>query len=345
MKQRFFIGSSIGAMFTLLPALLCAAILFSCSKGEEPEWEIMDNNAVEFMVLADNINSTKVTDSEFEDDDIINVFGVPVHDNGNISYSSPYLGTYTSGPLSFPYSSVNKTGDVVEKVYISDYYWPVFDQCDYQSLRFYAYYAYNTGTGSNTTGPAIITSETGAPSFKYLTDIIGCASKEDFLIAQQEATQNDVVLNFKRPLSKVTFKVSYEDFIGTTGLDLNMPVISSGTFNYHSVAANENGSGWTLGTEMQDFKLKYSDFISGSGATELIATCYLIPQEIKTFSVVWNYHKEARVEGFLDLMAGKAYTVTINVSRDHVIRVESEFQTSSGTIKNSWKTVTNTNNI
>lgn len=346
--------------YRYLVLLVAATIaLASCTKDEPSNdpWQEMSDTKISLNVVGEGVAETKLTDTGFEANDNINVFGMLVNDNGSTKFDVPYIGTYsgTSGtPLTFTYSSVTTDSEVREgeKVYASNYYWPKFDHCDYQSIWFYGYYAVNDTDGGKTTGPVLVTSTTGAPSFTYNTNVGACANVEDFLVAQTVADKNDVILNFKRPLAKVTFKVTYEDFIGTLGVDLNMPIISQRSFKYNDAAASEDGTGWTTsGNPDTHLKLKYTEQINGNrtGAV-LLATCYLIPQEIKKFSIIWNYHKEAKdysakseSTGFLNLEAGKSYTVTLNIQKDHVIRVVTAVEGSTEVQK--WITITNENTI
>lgn len=345
--------------FGCLLAVACAAFLISCTKddpGSDP-WQVMSDTPVEF-----NINSsaavpgTKVTDSGFEGTDFINVFGMLVNDNGSTKFDVPYIGTYTGNsgtPLSFSYSSVTTPSTVRpgNDVYASSYYWPKFEQCDYQSLWFYAYYGVNDTDNEAVTGPVLVTSVDGAPHFTYRTNVGKGAPKEDFLIAQQIAVENDVILNFKRPLAKVTVVVTYSDFIGTLGVDFNMPVASTGTFNYNASEEKEDGACWSdVPAADAHLKLKNSVQINGDSESEyVVGTSYLIPQVIKKFSVLWNYHKEAKdysteAEGFLNLQAGKSYTVKLSITKDHVIRVVTG-EDSQGNEIQEWITITNENTI
>ena len=69
-------------------------------------------------------------------------------------------------------------------------------------------------------------------------------------------------------------------------------------------------------------------------------TCYLIPQEIKELIIKYNHHKEkVTLATPINLQAGREYIVTLAISKDLVIEVE----TSEG--QDKWYTVTNTNDL
>lgn len=344
-------------IYTLIATI--TSICISCSK--EPvnrnPWEVMSDTDIQLKVTNTSVKETKLTDNGFESDDVINIYAYLVPDNSTTpAYDMIYIGN-SSSPLSFEYSQVTADSEVTEdkKVYISDYYWPKFDHCAYQSLHFFGFYTINTVkesvNGIAITGPVVYVTSTAAPKFKYTTNTANNASIEDFLVAQQQASENDVILEFQRPLAKVEWLVEYSDFIGTNGFELNFPIIANGEFNYKSGNV-EDGKGWTLGSSKEDLQLKWDGQVNGNSTDEIsLGTMYLIPQQLEKFSIVWNYHKEARnisENDTFDLNAGYSYKFTLKIQPDHVIWVGAKVTDSNGNIikdKEQWITIENTNTI
>lgn len=334
----------------MLFALLC----LSCSKEpvNNSPWEVISDTDIQFGIFDTAPKQSKVTPDGFESTDKINVYGYLVPDNSNVpAYDMLYVGNATN-PLSFTYSQVTTNSEVTSggKVYESAYYWPKFEQCAYQSIHFFGFYAYNTGSGSSITGPVANLSTEAAPSFSYTSNIAGNAAEEDFLVAQQSATENDVNMEFVHPLAKVEWKITYTDFIGTNGIELNFPVIGKGNFTY-AAGGTEDGKGWsTANTTDSNIRLKWNGVVSGNSTEELsLGTTYLIPQQLGKFSVIYNYHKEARdisTNEDFNLEAGCSYTFTLKIQKDHVIILKSEITDSQGNKKNNqWITITNNNTI
>lgn len=322
MKRRLYI--------LLLPLLVFASAV-SCSKQE------MDTaSSIGFGVDTDGNIPTKVTDTSFEGPDIINVLGFlvedaePGNDEGRVNYGMPYIGAYSSStvrPLSFSYSDVTATGYEGGKVYASGYYWPKFDNCEYEALHFHAYYAYNTTSDGITTGPVIQYRSDAAPVFEYNMDIKGQAAKEDFLVASQTASENDVELKFRHTLAKVVLEVKLYDWIGAYDMKW--------MFDDFVVGATWDctHSAWI------DSDKTISPFSVTSTAN--VVSFYAIPQTVEEFAVVWNYHKEKiTLPTSLTLAAGFANKITLSISRDKVIGVVIEPGKPQ-----QWDTVENTNNL
>lgn len=342
----------------LLMAITLGSFAFavSCSK-ENTEWQEMSDTSIELGIANIAALDTKVTDDGFESTDNITVYGYLVKDNNKldneenaVQYNSPYVHN-----LTFQYSECkeDKDSDGVED-YISNYYWPKFEYCDYESIWFYAYYGVNTGSGENTTGPTFIPPKDNAtpPYFKYTSDVANKCATEDFLIAQQNAKENNVDLKFKRPLAKVVWKVKNADWIGAKGIDIFLKVYNSATFNYKLKSGyttfntyEDEGTGWSekagesLITIHNDGQ--YNGDATANTEAIVVGTCYIIPKDITEFAIVYNYHKE-KVDlssAPIKLTPGTQYTITIVISKDKVIRIE----TSDG--KKEWYTIINENTI
>ena len=311
----------------LLPALCFVAILFSCVK-ENNDLELTTQTPVAFSVDTRDAESTKLTDTNFESKDVINVLGYLVHDNGTTKYDMLYVGELansTVSPLSFNYNTS----------FVSEYYWPKFDNNDYQGLHFLGYF-----------GNATMVANSGSvPYFTYKTDTDNSAKTEDFLVCQTIADKNPVEMLFVRPVSKVIWKIKNLDYIGAYVGNLQFEnIISGGTFNY-STGTEEDGKGWST-PEYGNLTINYQVQINGNmGSADAgveIGVSYLIPQAISSFALVYNYHKELvnLPEGdYIELESGAEYTVTLVVSGNKVIRLE----TSDGT--KQWNTVIDNNDL
>lgn len=320
----------------LLAAAFMAAAVCCTKVSAEGESDAL----IEFDVTA-----TKVADTEFEPEDIINVLGFLVHDDtSEKEFGMSYMGRYASDgivPLSFSYSAVNVEGIGTGKVYPSGYYWPKFDSCEYQSLYFYAYYAYNeTSSGGQTTGPTVRHNTGAAPSFDYVMNVEGEAKKEDFLVTEAEASAGVVGLDFVRPLAKVVWKVCLEDWKGSFNIDLLFEDLLSECS--YSMELNDWVASATSVTS--DMTVTYGGeggVVPGNSDTPMeVASFYLIPQKIDKFAVVYNYHKEAvSLETPLEFIAGKRHTITVTISKDKVVRID----TDGG--EKVWDAAENTNEI
>lgn len=324
--------------FFVLAVVLCC----SCSKNEP----VQEDVAIDFGAVVPSIAPVTRLQPDanvFETSDKMGVYGYLVH-NGTYGtadvtdYSSPYI---NNGEI--VYCGEQDSRSLWH--FNPARYWP---NMGYKAIKFYAYWPY-PAPGADSPGITLVEHRGNYPYFNYKSDVAGGAKNEDFLVAQASGWREIVDLKFKRPLAKVTVEVTYEDFIGTMGVDFNMPVISSGRFDYDASGA-EDGDGWNLeGASTEHLKLKYTGVINGDskGTYAVVGTSYLIPQVIEKFSVIWNYHKEAKysseVSGVLVLEAGKSYTIKLDIQKDHVIRVVTEVE--GGTEVQKWFTITNENEI
>lgn len=313
----------------LIYALPVALALMSSCSGNKLEPEDM----VRFGVTVRNDVPTKVTDDDFEASDVLSVLGFLVKDGGEVDYSMPYVGVYSPvavTPLSFAYSEVTAEGEVPGgKVYPSGYYWPKFDQCDYEALFFYGFYAYNSQDGDETTGPVIQYNADSCPTVRYVTDVTGQAPREDFLFARQSASANDVPLTFEHPLAKVTLVVVLRDWIGAYDIDWMFDDFAIADV-YDCLTGSWVASDQTL--ERASMSIR---------TTENEVSFFAIPQTIEKFAVVWNYHKEMiTLDTPLKLESGNRYTVTLSISANKVVGVQTN--TSGG---QQWDTVENNNNL
>lgn len=334
------------ACWRVLPFLVAILLLCSSCTKDEPVYEDVAIGFGARMSGNAEQQETKLQPdaTAFDTSDKMGVYGYLVHNgtygaDGVVAYSAPYI---SNGVIEYDTAESQSAGKSLWH-FNPTRYWP---NMGYKAMNFYAYWPYVASSPAvGSPGLSVIEQTNSYPYFSYQTDVAGGASKEDFLVAQASGWRKIVDIEFKRPLAKVTFLVKYEDFIGTLGVDLNIPLVSSGTFNYNVDVDKEDGKGWTIGTTADaDLKLKYSEQINGSGSGTLkIATCYLIPQPINTFSIIWNYHKEAKADGFLNLEAGKSYTVTLSIQKDHVIRVSTGLENNKEVQK--WITITNENEI
>ena len=313
--------------------LMMAFAATSCSK------EDLADAMVEFGVVAEDL-STKVLNTDtsvsFESNDVINVLGFLVKDGGETAYDMPYIGRYNSGsisPLSFTYSSVTADGEVGDgKVYQSGYYWPKFDQSGYESIHFYGYYALQQSENDITYGPFIQYNSGAAPSFIYKADDkdylqVDWRIREDFLVADITASENDVELHFKHPLAQVVLEVKLFDWVGA--LDINW------MFPDFVVQDEYDCSTWQWKGINQMKTLREVATVDNS------VTFFAIPQTITEFAVVWNYHKElVTLESPLELKPGERHKITLSIGADKVIGV-----LTSTNDAQKWETVENNNNL
>ena len=315
--------------------LMMAFAALACSKESPAEVDAM----VEFGVVAEDL-STKVLNTDtsvsFEGDDVINVLGFLVEDEGDTDYNMPYIGKYTSGnisPLSFKYSEVTADGEVGDrKVYPSGYYWPKFNQSGYESLHFYGYYALQQSENDITYGPFIQYNTDAAPSFIYKADDVDYVAsnqfiREDFLVADMTASANDVELQFKHPLAQVVLEVKLIDWIGA--LDINW------MFPDYVIQDEYDCGTWQWKGTSQVKTLREV------ATTENVVKFFAIPQKITEFAVVWNYHKElVTLPTALELKAGERHKITLTISINKVIGV-----VTSTNEAQKWDTVENNNNL
>ena len=328
----------------LLPVLGSVMLLCcSCSKNET----VQEDVAIGFAAsLPESSFQTRLaTDAtSFESTDKIGVYGYFVHDgthgaDGAVGYSAPYIDNN---------QIVHYSGSVWNLDPVR--YWP---DKGYAAMRFYAYWPYITKVNTeNAAGLSLFADGNTVPYFKYVSDIKNKAPKEDFLIAQNSGWRNEYVpLNFKRPLAKVVWRIKNKDWIGTNGVDLQFDVYDKASFRYSEEALSQNadveddGNGWfDYNATKKTFTHSHDALVAGS-ATDSAAgvemfTCYLIPQEIKELIIKYNYHKEkVTLATPINLQAGHEYIVTLAISKDLVIEVE----TSEG--QDKWYTVTNSNDL
>lgn len=373
--------------YRYLVLLVAATIaLASCTKDEPSSdpWQEVSDTKISLNVVGGESYGTKLTNTEndgtfttaFDKGDNLGILGYLVSDNqatgtskeGSVSYATPYIDDWK---LVYDGNTAN--------VYDSPYYWPKFDHCDYESIWFYSYYAYN-GHGE---GPTLVKPQGAKPYFTYTTDIEGQAAVEDFLVAQTNASKNNVPLNFKHPLSKVEWYVKNLDFIGTKGVDLSFPIIPTGTFNYKSKTNDESGlieetgNEWTLGAGTSIITMKLDNEVLVPGITQSaydaifsgekpdyssveavkVDECYLIPQTLEGIALVYNYHTEpdqVYTNETLELkdievalQAGYVHKVTLIINRHQVIRVGvlTIDANNKATVSEQWYTITNTNTI
>ena len=328
----------------LLPVSALAVLLCcSCSKNETVQEDVrIGFNA---RLPESSFETRLATDATtFEDTDEIGVYGYLVHDgthgaDGTVGYSVPYIDNNKIKHYANTLWHLNPVR-----------YWP---DMGYKAMRFYAYWPYikNVNT-TNTTGLSMFADGNSAPYFKYVSDIKNKAPKEDFLIAQNSGWGNEYVpLNFKRPLAKVVWRIKNKDWIGTNGVDLQFDVYDMASFRYSEEALSQNadveddGNGWfDYNATKKTFTHSHDALVAGnakdSTAGVEMFTCYLIPQEIKELIIKYNYHKEkVTLATPINLQAGHEYIVTLAISKDLVIEVE----TSEG--QDKWYTVTNTNDL
>lgn len=337
----------------IVSVALCMFV--SCSKNA-------DIGSAEDMTIgftaSDSRANTKLTDSGFDGGDKMGVFGYLVHNgtngtNATINYAAPYINN-----LEISYTSASTYAS-----YSPAYYWP---NMGYATMNFCSYYPYRTANASQSSGPQVITSANGKPYFIYKTDVASMAATEDFLVAQASCWQEVVKFGFKRPLAKVEWKVKNLDFIGFKGLDISFNIIQQARFDYFS-GIEEDGKGWSgfaqqntpfvldndvqvngLTTEEYNKLWTNGELDASSVVAVLVDECYLIPQKISAFNVIYNYHTEnvisAGTTPLLDLQPGYKYVVTLVISRDKVIRVETSSEAPDGS-KKEWITITNVNDI
>lgn len=320
-------GIMIMPVYVMIMILVC-----SCSKSET----VQEDMAIGFgAYLPGNMPQTKLAAdaTSFETTDQMGVYGYLVKD-GDVLYSPAYISNC---------ALKHETGNIWD--FDPDKYWP---NIGYEAMNFYAYWPYSSSNpASGTPGLSVIGRDNTYPYFTYKSDIAGGAKNENFLVGQHSCWRETVDMEFKRPLAKVIIVVTYEDFIGTLGVDFTMPVISSGRFDYDP-SGTEDGDGWDLtGATTENLNFKRTKQINGDSSSEYtLGTCYLIPQDIWKFSIKWNYHKEsvikdssAEAEGVFKLVAGGSHTLKIHITKDNVIEVE----TSEG--KDQWYTVRNENDL
>lgn len=341
--------------FWVVILLLCS----SCTKDEPVYEDVAIGFGARMSGNAEQQGTKLLPDATvFEKEvDMMGVYGYLVHNgtygtDDDVAYSAPYI---SNGVIEYDAAESQSTGKDLWH-FNPARYWP---NMGYEAMNFYAYWPYVASSPAAGSPDLTVNEQEGSyPYFSYKTDVAGGASKEDFLVAQASGWREIVDLDFKRPLAKVVWKVKYNDFIGTNGIDLNIPVISKASFKYNDTGA-EDGKGWVYdkghdsNTDISDLDhlmLSYKSFIAGNYTDPVtVATCYLIPQQIKTFSVVYNYHKEARdissVEDF-NLQAGYSYEFTLSIQKEHVIRIESQITDKKGNnYTNQWITIENNNNI
>lgn len=347
------------ACWRVLPFWVAILLLCSSCTKDEPVYEDVAIGFGARMSGNAEQQGTKLQPdaTAFDTSDKMGVYGYLVHngtygEDGVVAYSAPYI---SNGVIEYDTAESQSAGKSLWH-FNPARYWP---NMGYKAMNFYAYWPYVASSPAvGSPGLSVIEQTNSYPYFSYQTDVAGGASKEDFLVAQASGWRKIVDIEFKRPLAKVVWKVKYNDFIGTNGIDLNIPVISKASFKYKDTGA-EDGKGWVYDmgqnsdTEingLDQLKLRYGDFIAGNADDVLtVATCYLIPQQLKTFSVVYNYHKEARdissVKDF-NLQAGYSYEFTLSIQKEHVIRIESQITDKEGNnYTNQWITIENNNNI
>ncbi len=328
----------------LVPALILALFVSSCSKNKIGEEEV----AIGFFATLPNTPTpeTRAADiSPLKSSDKIGVFGYLVHDgtngsDGEVLFSTPYIS----------HNQIAYSADDDLWHFDRTIWWP---SIGYKAMKFFAYWPYVSKPNTeNTSGLSLFTSTTSAPYFKYVTNLSDKAAQEDFLISQNSGWRNEFVpLLFKRPLSKVIWKVKNKDWIGNNGFELILQVYDKATFHFSEETASQNadveddGDGWSdYSTTKKELAFSYDGLIQGGATSSTtgvdLATCYLIPQQITELTIIYNYHKEKyTLPAPIDLLAGRQHTITISIGKDYVIEVE----TSEG--EDKWYNVNNENDL
>lgn len=299
--------------------LLAVVSVLSCSKENgEPE-----GRKVRFGVVRDHI-PTKLTETSFDSEDLLNVFAFLVKDGGEIQFTDPWIGEYTSdnmAPHTFTYSQVTTPGSD-GLVYDTGYFWPEFYKSEYEALQFYSYYACNVSQEGKVTGPSIQYVEGDAPNFNYVSNIADQAPVEDFLVAVEKASHNDVSLVYRHPLAKVVMVVELHDWIGTETVSYIFDDLVVEDMYSMSESAWVSDSPVKADVEIVTYENE--------------KTFYAIPQTVTEFAVAWNYHKEMiRLAEPIVLVGGQKHTITVKISADKVIDVIYD--------DTKWDTVVNEN--